>query len=237
MAKLFNLARMTTATAGTGTITLGTAVSGYLTFALAGVQNGDTVSYGIKDGSNSEVGTGVYTASGTTLTRSVTKSTNSDAAISLSGAAEVFITARKEDILNAADSLTSAQTAAKSDQTTATSTTLAVTPARQQNHPSAIKAWAKFSDNGTSVSVLASFNVSSITRNGTGDYTVNFTTAFANTNYVGVAMGSNDGVADASIVRRPNTAQTTTAMRFLFTNTGGSASNANPGFVMFVGDQ
>src|SRR3954471_12264390 len=98
MAKLYNLARMTTATTGTGTIALGAAVSGYLTFALAGVADGDVVSYGINDGSSSEVGTGVYTAAGTTLTRSVTKSTNSNAAINLSGTAQVFITARAEDI-------------------------------------------------------------------------------------------------------------------------------------------
>lgn len=97
MAKLYNLARMTTATVGAGTITLGSAVSGYLTFALAGVPNGEVVSYGIKDGSNSEVGTGTYTSAGTTLTRTVTKSTNSNAAISLSGSAEVFITPRAED--------------------------------------------------------------------------------------------------------------------------------------------
>src|SRR3954471_20116985 len=97
---LHNLARMTTATTGTGTITLGAAVSGYLTFAQAGVADGETVPYGIKDGANSEVGTAPYTASGTLLgTRTVTRSTNSNAAISLSGSAEVFITARAEDIL------------------------------------------------------------------------------------------------------------------------------------------
>lgn len=97
--RLYNLARMSTATTGTGTITLGSAVSGYLTFALAGVANGDVVSYAIKDGSNSEIGTGTYTSAGTTLTRSVTKSTNANAAISLSGTAEVFITVRAEDVL------------------------------------------------------------------------------------------------------------------------------------------
>jgi hypothetical protein len=37
IAKLYNLARVSTATTGTGTITLGAAVSGYLTFALAGL--------------------------------------------------------------------------------------------------------------------------------------------------------------------------------------------------------
>jgi hypothetical protein len=44
------------------------------------------------------------------------------------------------------------------------------------------KAWVNF--NGTStVAIRASFNVSSITDNGTGDYTVNFTTALADGNY------------------------------------------------------
>lgn len=96
---LFNLARMTTATTGNvATITLGTNVSGFLTFAQAGVADGATVSYGIIDGVNSETGTGVYTAVGTTLTRNVTKSTAADARISLSGSAQVSITARAEDI-------------------------------------------------------------------------------------------------------------------------------------------
>jgi hypothetical protein len=49
-----------------------------------------------KDGTNGEVGM-IYTASGSTLTRSVTKPTNSDAAINLSGRAEVYLTARAED--------------------------------------------------------------------------------------------------------------------------------------------
>ena len=99
MAKLFNLAGMSTATTGTGTITLGSAVYGHLTFAQAGVQDGDLVGYAVKDGAASEVGYGVYTASGTTLTRTVRKSTNSNSAISLSGSAEVFITPAAEDFL------------------------------------------------------------------------------------------------------------------------------------------
>lgn len=96
---LYNIARVSTATVGTGPITLGSAVFGYLTFALSGVSNGEVVSYGIKDGGNSEVGTGTYSTSGPTLTRSVTTSTNSNAPISLSGSAQVYITARAEDIV------------------------------------------------------------------------------------------------------------------------------------------
>jgi hypothetical protein len=105
MAKLYNLARMTTPTTGTGTISLGSPVSGCLSFDEAGVQDGETVSYGITDGANSEVGRGIYTASGTTLSRTPLKSTNSNSEIDLSGTAQVFITILAEDISSGADLL------------------------------------------------------------------------------------------------------------------------------------
>lgn len=44
------------------------------------------------------------------------------------------------------------------------------------------KAWVNFNGTGT-VAIRASFNVSSITDNGTGDYTVNFTNAMTDANY------------------------------------------------------
>ena len=44
------------------------------------------------------------------------------------------------------------------------------------------KVWINFDGTGT-VSTRDSFNVSSLTDNGTGDYTISFTTAMANTNY------------------------------------------------------
>lgn len=98
MAKLFNLAKMTTATTGTGTLTLGSAVSGFLSFASAGVTDGAKIRYSIRDGAASEIGTGTYTSSGTTLTRTVLKSTNSNNAINLSGTAVVSVTVAAEDI-------------------------------------------------------------------------------------------------------------------------------------------
>ena len=99
MVKLVNRAKMTTATTGTGTITLGSAVDGFQTFTAAGVANGDTVRYCIEDGTSSfELGSGVFTASGTTLTRVVSESSNSGNAINLSGDAIVFITAIAADL-------------------------------------------------------------------------------------------------------------------------------------------
>ena len=46
------------------------------------------------------------------------------------------------------------------------------------------KAWVNFNGVSGSVAIRASYNVSSITRNGTGDYTVNFTNALVDANYV-----------------------------------------------------
>lgn len=100
MNKLVNRAKMTTATTGTGTtITLGSAVSGYQSFADAGVADADVVRYTIEDGTAWEIGTGTYTASGTTLSRTPSESSNADAAINLSGNAVVFVTAAAADIV------------------------------------------------------------------------------------------------------------------------------------------
>jgi hypothetical protein len=82
------------------------------------------------------------------------------------------------------------------------------------------KAWVNFNGTGT-VAIRASYNVSSITDNGTGDYTVNFTTALADANYATVAsvrreaaFGNPPSVAieQYSSTSRPNTTTTTTVM-------------------------
>ena len=98
MVKLVNRAKMTTATTGTGTITLGSAVDGFQTFAAAGVANGDTVRYVIEDGDAWEIGAGTYTASGTTLSRSPVESSIGGGAITLSGNALVFVGAVEADL-------------------------------------------------------------------------------------------------------------------------------------------
>ena len=97
MVKLVNRAKMTIASGGAGDITLGTAVAGYQTFADAGVSDTNVVRYTIEDGDDWEIGTGVYTASGTTLVRTVTESSNSDAALTCSADAVIFVTVAAED--------------------------------------------------------------------------------------------------------------------------------------------
>lgn len=92
------------------------------------------------------------------------------------------------------------------------------------------KAWVNFNGTGT-VAIRASFNVSSITDNGAGDYTLNFTSALADSNYA-VAFGGLGGtlsnitsglvvIAGAS---NAATLKTTTQLRIQT----GSSNNGTP---------
>ncbi len=77
--------------------------------------------------------------------------------------------------------------AAQSDQETATSTTTFVSPGRQQYHPSATKAWVGFDTAGSRAA--GSYNVSSVTDTGVGDWTVNYTVSFSSGSSVPIANG------------------------------------------------
>jgi hypothetical protein len=65
-----------------------------------------------------------------------------------------------------------------------------------QTGQQACKAWVNFNGTGT-VAIRGNYNVSSITDNGTGDYTVNFTTAMPDVNYAGVWGGTGINVYPA----------------------------------------
>jgi hypothetical protein len=99
-----NLVRVLTSSTGTSTMTLGAAYSQlFITPAEAGMLDGRTYTYLIVDGNNWELGKGVYTASGTTLSRvtvlaSRIAGTLGTSKITLTGTAQVRITESADDM-------------------------------------------------------------------------------------------------------------------------------------------
>jgi hypothetical protein len=73
------------------------------------------------------------------------------------------------------------------------------------------RAWVNFNGTGT-VAIRAAGNVTSITDNSTGNYTINFTTALSDTNYVGV-FGIDDNGNIAVLCGAPSGTKTTTAFQ------------------------
>lgn len=93
---MFDRVRETSVTSGTGTITLGGAVTGYQSFAST-VGNGNQTYYCISDqsGVNFEIGIGTYTSSGSTLSRTTVLASSSGSSLVSFGAniKDVFVTA------------------------------------------------------------------------------------------------------------------------------------------------
>jgi Chaperone of endosialidase len=90
----------TTATTGTGTLTLGGAVSGYQSFAVVG--NGNACFYAIVNGSAWEVGIGTYSTTGPSLARTtvLSNSSGNTSPITLVGASSVLLTYPAEKSVN-----------------------------------------------------------------------------------------------------------------------------------------
>jgi hypothetical protein len=85
------------------------------------------------------------------------------------------------------------------------------------------KAWVNFNGIGT-VAIRASYNVSSITDNGTGNYTVNFTTAMPDANYTLVCSATNNGYNTGTFHASPTSTFTTTAVQVFATGISGAAN-------------
>lgn len=103
-----------------------------------------------------------------------------------------------------------------------------------KNHPGVAKAWVKFDGTGTPA-VAVSHNVSSITDNGTGDFTVNFTTAFSSGDYCAVGMPRNTN--NEFMLQSDLAAPTASAFRLYTVNRAGSSVDTAANHVVFFGDQ
>jgi hypothetical protein len=86
----------------------------------------------------------------------------------------------------------------------------AVVPADLSSDVYVARAWVNFNGQGT-VAIRASGNVSSITDNGTGEYTINFTVAISDANYASSAMPLSAN-AGATVI---TTSKTTSTFRVI----------------------
>lgn len=105
-----------------------------------------------------------------------------------------------------------------------------------QYHQGASQAWVNFDGTG-SVSIRDDYNVSSITDNGLGDYTVNFSVTMTNANYAISTATTNLGATNsATCTHKQGTTPTTTAIT-VTTRGGGAAFDSNRVFVKIHGDR
>ncbi len=96
-----------------------------------------------------------------------------------------------------------------------------------------IKGWVRFDGTGT-LSIKDSFNVSSVTDNGTGDYTINWDTNFSNANYCVVGTCHITAVA-IGIVRIIAISASTTRIQII--NGAAAVADADIVCVMAIGAQ
>lgn len=108
------------------------------------------------------------------------------------------------------------------------STATALTTASGSAPSYSARAWVNFNGTGT-VAIRASGNVSSITDNGVGDYTINFTTAMVDANYaptfsgIPVSSPSDTRAVTTTIYGAYNTGPTTMSTTALRIQTSGTS--------------
>ncbi len=155
----------------------------------------------------------------TTLTGTVTANAINGTALTASGA------------LSGA-TVAGAMLASKAEMEAASATDKIVRPANVVDHPGTCKAWVKFQ--GSDGAVLAAYNVASVTKNSSGNYTVNISTDFSSAHYAVVATAADD----ALVVITQVVSQTAGTATILVVNNANSlASDPDHVHVSCFGDQ
>ena len=87
------------------------------------------------------------------------------------------------------------------------------------------KAWCNY--NGNAQTINGSFNISSVTYNGTGNYTYNFTTAMPNANYSVVVSCDLQTIGGAKVTMGAKVLSTTSVQCYIGTGNGTSNGTNN----------
>lgn len=108
--------------------------------------------------------------------------------------------------------------ATQAEQEAATSLSSYGAPGSQQFHPSSIKAWMNL--NMSTATLRASYNTTSVTDNGAGDFTQNFTNNFSDANYAPTFGVGDIGGTVVVLGVNQSAAPTASAMRILSLSAG-----------------
>lgn len=120
--------------------------------------------------------------------------------------------------------------ATQAEQETASSTTVGVTPGRQQFHPSAAKCWAYVTTSAGTPTLQTSYNITSITDTATGQLTITIATDFSTANWSSVCTSG----SASTTTNRTIHVDTKAAGSILLNHVNGSAL-ADPADWNFVG--
>ena len=153
----------TTTTTGTGTLTLAGAVAGYQSFSVVG--NSNICEFRIEAVDGSGVPTGQWEVTRGTYTTAGTTLSRTTVLDGSSGAATLV------------------------NFSAGTKNVFLVDPSVVIKNQGA-KGWVAY--NGSTNAIRASYNVSSVTDNGTGDFTINWDTDFSSANYCILGLGSSN---------------------------------------------
>ncbi len=132
--------------------------------------------------------------------------------------------------------MSSALNSATTAQEVAGTTSDAFTsPARQQSHLSAAKGYVHFQ---TTAAINQHYNVTSVVKNGVGDYTITWTVPFSDALYIAqVSVKANIGTGAAFIATIANSDFTATTTRVQITDIAGALADPNEIMVLAFGTQ
>jgi len=149
------------------------------------------------------------------------------------GAADTFLTS------DGTDAVWTTVIATQSEVEAATSLTKLVPAGRIKNNPGVAKSGVLLDQTGT-LTNLASFGVSSLTDNGVGDTTINFSTAFSSANYIfasAIGRGANVSEQPYYIIAPYSSTPTASAFRLFVLNSAFAAEDVSYVSMVFYGDQ
>jgi hypothetical protein len=130
--------------------------------------------------------------------------------------------------------LQSGVTASQAQMEAGSATDAFVTPGRVHYHPAVPKAWLLYDVNAQSIT--ASYGVSGVVRNSTGDFTVTFSTAFASTAYGAVGFARFNSTTGSAVISAVSNGSKSASAMQLQCSSGAGLFNSTEVFVAFYGD-